>query len=696
MSEIDSRPRIAVDIGGTFTDIALEAPGGRLFTRKVLTTPQAPADAVLEGLEGILADAAIAAGDIGLILHGTTLATNAIIERAGACTALIVTEGFRDSVEMAYENRFEQYDINVDKPKPLVPRYLRLPVRERMSAGGHIVTPLDEESVRALLPVLEDEGVESVAIGLIHAYANPGHEQRVAEIISAARPDLWITEAAAVCPEIREYERLSTACANAYVRPLMARYLDDLAARLKQAGFTCPMLLMMSSGGLTTLETARRFPVRLVESGPAGGAIMASRVAVESALAQALSFDMGGTTAKICLIDDGAADTARGFEVARAYRFSKGSGLPLQIPVIEMVEIGAGGGSIARIDALDRIRVGPESAGADPGPACYARGGNDATVTDADLLVGRLDPDDFAGGAFPLAPERAAATMNAAVAAPRGFDAVDAALAVSEVVEEAMANAARVHAVERGKALEARTLIAFGGAAPLHAAALARKLGIGRVLVPSGAGVCSAIGFLRAPISYEVVRSHYMRLDWFEPSRANALFAEMHAEAAAVVRLGAPEGPLRESRWISMRYSGQGHEITVPLPTTPWDEGAAAAIEAAFAEVYREHYGRTIPGVEVEIINWALTLSTETPPPHPRPSAPPAAAPRPEGVRSVRFAGAGGSAALVEAPVYRRSALPPGCEINGPALIAETQTTTLVPPRGRARIDSAGHIDMSL
>ena len=691
---MNSRPRarIAVDIGGTFTDVALETDDGRLFTHKILTTPHAPADAVLDGIDAALADSGCVAGDIRLVLHGTTLATNAIIERRGARTALIVTEGFRDSVEMAYENRFAQYDINVDKPPPLVPRYLRLPVRERMSAAGTVVAPLDEETVHALIPQLDEHGVESVAIGLIHAYANPAHERRVAELVAAARPDLWITEAAAVCPEIREYERLSTACANAYVRPLMARYLDDLRTRLSEAGLAAPMLLTMSSGGLTTLETARRFPVRLVESGPAGGAIMACRIAAECDIAEALSFDMGGTTAKICLIDGAEAETARSFEVARAYRFTRGSGLPLRVPTIEMVEIGAGGGSVADVDALERVRVGPESAGADPGPACYGRGGDLATVTDADLLLGRLDANDFAGGAIRLDAGQAAAALDRAVAAPRAETPVAAAHAVSEVVEEAMAGAARVHAVERGKTLAGRTLIAFGGAAPLHAAALASKLGMSRVAVPAGAGVCSAIGFLRAPISYEVSRSLYMRLGAFEASRANALLAAMRAEAEAVVRLGAADAPLREARTASMRYVGQGHEIDVPLPNRAFEGSAAEALERAFADVYRAQYGREIPGVDIEIVNWSLTLRTEPAAPerHPTPAAVPA--PAPGGFRRLHRDGDGS----VEVPVHARAALSAGCEIDGPALIAEAQTTTAVPAGARARVDASGCIHISL
>ncbi|MCH9000441.1 MAG: hydantoinase/oxoprolinase family protein, partial [Proteobacteria bacterium] len=398
MSE-DARPaRLAVDIGGTFTDLVLEA-NGRRATVKVLTTQANPERGVLDGVAKVMAEAGIQAAEVGLIIHGTTLATNALIERKGAKTALIVTEGLRDSVEMAQENRFEQYDINIDRPEPLVPRYLRWPVAERLNAAGEVLIPLDEASVAALVPAIAEHGIESLAVGLIHSYANPAHERRVAEILHAAVPDLSVTLSSEVCPEIREYERQSTTCANAYVRPLMARYLTRLERDLRAGGFACPFLLMTSGGGLTGFETAVKFPVRLVESGPAGGAILAGRVAAECGFDRVLSFDMGGTTAKICLIDGATPLTSRSFEVARAYRFLKGSGLPLRIPAIEMVEIGAGGGSIASVDALKRIVVGPESAGADPGPACYALGGEAPTVTDADVVLGRIDIESFAGGA---------------------------------------------------------------------------------------------------------------------------------------------------------------------------------------------------------------------------------------------------------------------------------------------------------
>src|SRR5580765_1115048 len=432
---------LAIDIGGTFTDAVLEV-GGQRHAAKVLTTSPDPDRGFLESAHQVLKRASLAASDVGLIIHGTTLATNAIIERKGARLALICTEGMRDSLEMAYEHRFEQSDLFMERPAPLVPRHLRLPVRERLAADGSVLIPLDEASVERLAPVLADAGVESVAVGLIHSYANPAHERRVAEILGRHLPDIPISLSSDVSPEIREYDRLSTTTANAYVRPLMAGFLSRLEVSLAQQGFRCPVLLMMSSGGMTTLEVARRFPVRLVESGPAGGAILAKTIVAECGLRQVVSFDMGGTTAKICFLDDYQPQMSRSFEVARHYRFLKGSGLPLRIPVIDMVEIGAGGGSIAAVDQLRRLTVGPESAGSNPGPACYDRGGRRPTVTDADVVMGRIDPDRFAGGHVPLAPAAAAAALVEHVGHPLGLlpaAAVTAASGVAEIVDENMA-----------------------------------------------------------------------------------------------------------------------------------------------------------------------------------------------------------------------------------------------------------------
>jgi N-methylhydantoinase A len=531
--------RLAIDIGGTFTDFAIES-GGKRWTHKRLTTPRAPELAVLEGTDHILAAAGLSARDLSTIVHGTTLATNAVIERKGAKTALLVTEGFRDSVEMAYENRFEQYDIWTERPPPLVPRHLRLPVPERLSARGDIIKPLDESGFPRLVRTLEQAEIASVAIGFLHSYVDPVHEMKARDILARLAPHIAITLSSEVSPEIREYERWSTACVNAYVQPAMARYLAGLQDGLRERGIACPLYLMTSAGGLTTLDVARRFPVRLVESGPAGGAVLARHVAEECGFRNIISFDMGGTTAKICLIDDLRPQYSRSFEVARQYRFLKGSGLPIRVPVVEMVEIGAGGGSIAAVDSLSRIQVGPESAGSEPGPVCYDRGGTRPTVTDADVVLGRIRPDRFAGGRIALDVKAAAKAIDNHAGKALDLDATRAALAISEIVEENMANAARVHAVERGKDLSRRAMVAFGGAAPLHAARLAEKLDVQTIIVPTSAGVGSAIGFLRAAVSFEIVRTRYSLLDdSFNAAPVEQLRQMMREEAEAVVRQAA-------------------------------------------------------------------------------------------------------------------------------------------------------------
>ena len=562
------RPRLAVDIGGTFTDVVLNSPKGTLST-KVLTTSEAPEQGVLDGVSRIVAQAGILPHDIGLVIHGTTLATNALIERKGARTALIVTEGFRDALEIAYEHRFEQSDLYMERPRPLAPRYLRFTVPERTAADGSVLRPLDETALLDLVPVLEAEGVASVAVCFLHSYVNPAHEQQAGALLRQRLPRLAITLSSDLCPEIREYERMSTACANAYVQPLMAGYLKRLEAGLRALGLQCPLLLMMSSGGVTTVETAMAQPIRLVESGPAGGVILAQNVAAQSGCHRVLAFDMGGTTAKLTLIDDLKPQYSRTFEVAREYRALKGSGLPIRIPVIDMVEIGAGGGSIARLDELRRITVGPDSAGSQPGPACYAQGGTAPTVTDGDVLLGRIDPDNFAGGKITLAFDLGKQAIQSVIAAPLALDPVVAAAGIAEIVDETMANAARVHAVENGKDTTDRVLIVTGGAAPLHAARLAEKLGIDRVIVPVGAGVGSAHGFLCAPIAYEVVRTRLLRLDKLDTDLLNQLFDAMRREAESVVRLGAPHEALVENAKPSCATGARDTRLPCRCPTGP-------------------------------------------------------------------------------------------------------------------------------
>ena len=628
MTYSQPRPRIGVDVGGTFTDIVLEH-GGALTTAKVLTSPDAPDEAVLAGVDDVLARSGADPGAVGLLIHGTTLATNAIIERKGALTALVCTEGFRDVLDIGYESRYDQYDIMLEKPLALVLRERRLVVPERVDVHGRVLKPLDEAAVEAVAGELARLDVESVGVGFLHSYANPAHERRAGEILAAALPGVSITLSSEACPEVREYERFCTTAANAYVQPLMASYLGRLRDRLRARDLTCPVLLMTSGGGLASLDTAIKFPIRLVESGPAGGAILATRIAAQMELDKVISFDMGGTTAKICLINDCTPQTAREFEVDREARFLKGSGIPLRIPVIEMVEIGAGGGSIARVDTMGRIAVGPDSAGADPGPAAYGRGGEVPTITDADIVLGRIDPSRFAGGKIKLDVDAARRALTSDIAAPLGLDDRMAAFGITEMVDEAMSNAARVHAVEQGKVAAEHALIAFGGAAPLHVGRLADKLGVDKIAVPTEAGVGSAIGFLRAPVAYEVVRSRNMRLRDFDAEVANAIVEEMCEEAFAVVRSGAPDARLEETRGAYMRYVGQGHEIFVMFPTRALGTGDREVVQRAFDEEYARLYRRVIPEAEVEVLTWALTVSTVAEPPVPLEEVAPQPAPAP-------------------------------------------------------------------
>ncbi|MGY8996193.1 MAG: hydantoinase/oxoprolinase family protein, partial [Alphaproteobacteria bacterium] len=679
--------RLAVDIGGTFTDIVLDRHGEQT-TAKVLTTPQAPADGFMAGVMEVVEASDVAPGDIDLILHGTTLATNALIERKGAVTALFVTQGHRDSLEIAYENRFDQYDIMADRTPPLVPRSLRLPVPERVNAAGDVLIELDEAAVVAHFETLKSEGVTSVSVGLLHAYANPDHEQRIGALVAQHFPDMALSLSSDVCPEIREYERQTTTVANAYVKPIMSDYLADVENRLKATGFVAPCLMMTSGGSLVTIATARESPVRLIESGPAGGAILAGHLARRLGENSVVSFDMGGTTAKICLIDDGEPLLGRTFEVDRAHRFMKGSGMPLKIPVVEMVEIGAGGGSLASVDHLGRIQVGPQSAGSEPGPACYGLGGERPAVTDANLGLGRLDADSFAGGSMKLDSAATDRALLAHVGEALNLDAAAAALGVIEIVDENMASAARVHAVESGKDIQQRTMIAFGGAAPLHAARLAEKLGVEKVVVPANAGVGSAIGFLLAPVAYEVVRSRYVRMSSFDADALNTLFATMIEEARVVVALGAAGAPIVERRHAYARYVGQGHEVKIDLPDRAMEPGDSQLIIDAFEDAYRAQFGRSVPGLEVEVLTWSVTAFA-----HREESDVTASGATDErvvtasGDRAIMFPGHVDSPA---AGLHERTELAAGDCVMGPAAIAERQTTTIVPPGWRCDVSTDG------
>ena len=682
--------RIGVDIGGTFTDVVLET-GGKRFSAKVLTTYAAPEDAILDGIGQVCNKAGIAAATVGQIIHGTTLATNALIERRGAKTALVTTEGFRDVIEMRTESRFEQYDLNLRLPDPLLPRQCRYTLKERVGASGDVLMPLDRADIKVLADDLAEAGYESIAVGLLHSYANPAHERMVREVLAERLPDTLVSLSSDVSPQMREYERFNTTIANAYIQPLMKSYLDRLLGRLQGEGFDCPVFLMHSGGGVISIEDAAAFPVRLVESGPAGGAVFAADIAAQHELDKVLSFDMGGTTAKICLIKDYTPKTARVFEVARSYRFKKGSGMPISIPVIDMVEIGAGGGSIAHVDAMRQIRVGPESAGSEPGPACYGRDGTHPAVTDADLVLGKLDPDNFAGGSIPLHLDRSKAALSAHVGDTLDMDAQTVAFGVAEVVDENMANAARVHAVENGEDLSEYTMIAFGGAAPLHAGRLCEKLGINRLLVPPGAGVGSAIGFLRAPFSFEATRSVFMRLPDFDAGAAQALFSELETEASGFVRSCDAGTEIRAGHKLYMRYAGQGWEIPVPLTPEQAATPAAEMLQKLFEENYIALFGRAVEGPVIEITVWAVNATT------PPGTVDPVSPPQETGVAlstglRVLFDPALGQS--VEGAVVPRESLSTGQVVSGPAVIVEDETTVILPSSRRAIRASDGCIDI--
>jgi N-methylhydantoinase A len=682
--------RLGVDIGGTFTDVVLEIDQQQ-FSAKVLTTYAAPEDAIIEGMQQVCARAAIEPAQIQQVIHGTTLATNALIERRGAKTALITTEGFRDVIEMRSESRFEQYDLNLTLPEPLLPRQQRYTVSERVSAGGEVLVALQREQVEQLAERIAMAGYESVAVGLMHSYLNDRHEVMIREVLTEKMPGLSVSISSEVSPQMREYERFNTVVANAFIKPMMESYLGRLRAQLKEEGVDCPIFLMHSGGGIISIESAAQFPVRLVESGPAGGAVFAAHIAARYGLDKVLSFDMGGTTAKICLIKNQTPKTSRVFEVARTYRFKKGSGMPISIPVIDMVEIGAGGGSLAHVDSMRQIRVGPESAGSEPGPACYGRGGERPAVTDADLILGRLDPDNFAGGSIQLNSESSSAALQASLGSILDMDSETAAYGLSEVVDENMANAARVHAVENGEDLSEYTMIAFGGAAPLHAGRLCEKLGISRLLVPPGAGVGSAIGFLRAPFSFEANRSVYMRLSDFAADTIRGLLSDLEQEAAGFVRTCDANAEIQTEFKVYMRYSGQGEEIPVIIPAAQAQDPDATTYQGLFERDYAALFGRVVEGMDIEITVWSANATTLPAPVERVQEQAETGVAESVGVRQI-FDPALGKA--VASSIFLRDKLEVGRSVPGPAAITEDETTIVLPSSRLAISQPDGCIDI--
>ncbi len=682
--------RLAVDIGGTFTDIAIEV-GETIYTAKTLTTPERPVAGVLEGIGYALDSAGIEPAGFRSVIHGTTLATNALIERRGARVGVIVTEGFRDILEIGYERRYDQYDINLGKPDRIVPRERVFGVRERIGASGEVIEALDEASLDRAIDDLLACGVDSVAVCLLHGYRNPDHENRVRERLQSRAAGLPVSLSAEVSPEVREFDRLCTTVCNAYIAPLMSSYLRELEIALAQRGFACPLFVITSGGGITTLDTAIRFPIRLVESGPSGGAVLTARIAAERRIEDVLSFDMGGTTAKVCLIENARPRSSRSFEIDRSDRYLKGSGIPARIPVIEMIEIGAGGGSIAAVDALGRLRVGPQSASSDPGPACYGRGGTAPTVTDADLVAGYLDPGAFAEGRLELDPRLARAAIESTLAGPLGVSVDVGVDGISQTVDEAMANAARMHAVEQGKNLADCTMVAFGGNGALHATRVAEKVGIEEIIVPPSPGVGSALGFLYAPVAYEIVRSHHARITGFPFDDINRLLAALEAEGREVVAAGAPGEDLETRRIAFMRYDGQGHEVEIEIPAGDIDATKLASLVARFENEYRRLFGRVVPDMAIEIMNWSVTVRNIPPPVAEAREPNPVRRPPAAGRRELCL---GQGERRLTADVYHRAELVPGDRLDGPALVVEPQTTTFVAADFDAHIDAAGNIVM--
>jgi len=681
--------RIGVDIGGTFTDLVwVDEATGAVRVGKLLTTPKDPSQAVEEGVVTLLHEAGAGAAAVRALIHGTTLATNALIERKGARVGLLATAGFRDAVEIGREGRYDMYDLFIDPPVPLVPRQLRVEVTQRVLADGSVLRPLDPVQARAAIAELGTLGVEAIAICLLHAYRNPAHERTLAALCAEILPAVPVSCSSDVVPEIREYERTSTTTANVYVMPLMARYLDDLERKLQELGVPGRLYVMMSAGGIATPETAKRVPVRLVESGPAAGALAAARSARQVGLDRLLSFDMGGTTAKACVIDRGEPLLAREFEVARADRFKKGSGLPIRVPVVELIEIGAGGGSVARVDRMGLLKVGPDSAGADPGPACYGAGGQEPTVTDADLLLGYLDADFFLGGRMRLDVEAARRAIETRVAQPMGLGLTEAAWGIHRVVNENMAAAARVHGIERGKDLRGYPLFAFGGAGPVHGWQVGRILRVPRVLVPYGAGALSAYGLLAAPLAFDFVRTAPQRLTAADWELINRLFQEMEAEGRRILRgADVPDAEVSVRRSAEMRYFGQGHEVDVEIPTGILTEASLGPITASFETAYRLLYSRTPMGVPLEALNWRAVISGPSPALTITSGLETGAATAPTAKkhRAAYFPEPGG---YVETPVYDRYRLDPGVRFVGPVIVEERESTTVIGPGALISVDA--------
>ncbi len=689
--------KLGVDIGGTFTDtVLINEVTGEIHIDKVLTTPDDPSCAVISLVQRISDRVNISADSIGGIIHGTTLVTNAIIERKGVKTGLITTKGFRDILEIGREMRYDIYDLFAKMPKPLVPRYLCTVVDERIGSNGDVIEALNESEVNTVVQRLLDQGVEAMAVSLLHSFRNPEHEQLVQKLIHQIDPNMVVSLSSEVVPEIREYERTSTTVANSYVRPLMQRYLKRLTDALQELGFRGMLFMMLSDGGITTAETAAKFPIRIIESGPAGGAIAAQQYGELTNQNDLISFDMGGTTAKICIIEDGQPMKAKDFEAARVYRFKKGSGIPLKVPVIELIEIGAGGGSIAKVNNMGLLVVGPESSGADPGPASYGKDGKDPAVTDADLVLGYLDPNYFLGGEMQLDIEAAQKAIIEKVGNPMGLPLQEAAWGIHEMVNENMADSAKAYAMEKGIDLTQSGMVVLGGAGPVHAYGIALKLKINKILCPPRAGVLSALGFLVAPASFELSRSYVTVLNELNIDLVNTIYREMEIEGTRTLeKVGALSIDITFTRIVGARYLGQGYEIEIPVPGGELTSESLKTLRQNFDKEYIRIYNRLNEGMEIEFIDWRVLASGPKPDLNlgGNPSDVSQENAALKGYRDLFFSEADG---YTQASVYDRYGLQVGTIIKGPAVVEEKESTLVIGPHGIAEVDIWGNIIVTI
>lgn len=685
---------IGSDIGGTFTDfVEIDERSGRFDVYKTLTTPDDPSRAVDDGVIELTSRQGQSPRAVDVMVHGTTLVINAVIERKGSKTGLITTKGFRDVLEIGREKRFDAYDLQIEFPQPLVPRYLRLEVDERIHASGQVLKALDETQVREVVSELLSQGCASIAVCLINSYAHPLHERRVREIIHEMAPDCAVSLSSEVLPEMKEFERASTTVINAYSKPVTAQYLSRLQKRLEGAGFGGELLLMQSSGGINSVDFAREFPVQIIESGPAAGTLGAAHFAQLADLDKVLAFDMGGTTAKLALVDEGRATRTNDFEVAHVHRFKRGSGLPVRVSVVDLIEIGAGGGSIAHLTPVGTIQVGPESSSAVPGPACYGQGGTNPTVSDADLLLGYLDPERFLGGRMRLDKDAAKKAVESALAAPLGISVDEAAYGAYVIVNENMASAAKAYLSEKGENPRSCALVAFGGAGPVHACDLAARLGVRTVLIPPHAGVAAAFGMIVAPVTYDAVRSRRMLLDHVTPDVWQGLYREMKAECLSRLPSTINREDLKYECSVDMRYLGQGYDINVVVGVDDQESDVISAIQEDFEQAYTKLYGRVFSGKPLEIMNFRLSASAMR-------SVPEVTAvndgAKGTGLRGTRSAFCPARQAWTEFSVHRREQIEPGLEFDGPAIVEENESTTIIPSGARAHVDVNGSLIIHL